>query len=123
MGNFLTGASISLVMPFISLFVEELGVIKAEVPVYAGLAVSTTALASAIMALIWGGLADSKGRKLMMLRSSGVMTLTMGGMAFVTNVWWLLALRLLTGLFAGYVPNATALIAIVRCLRTKRATP
>ncbi|MGC4388304.1 MFS transporter, partial [Streptococcus suis] len=40
-----------------------------------------------------------------------VMTLTMGGLAFVPNVHWLLFLRLLNGMFAGYVPNSTALIA------------
>lgn len=40
-----------------------------------------------------------------------VMTFTMGGLALVPNVFWLLFLRTLNGLFAGYVPNATALIA------------
>ena len=40
-----------------------------------------------------------------------VMTFTMGGLAFVPNVFWMLFLRILNGLFAGYVPNATALIA------------
>ena len=35
----------------------------------------------------------------------------MGGLALVPNVFWLLFLRTLNGLFAGYVPNATALIA------------
>mgnify|MGYP000694843858 CR=1 FL=1 len=40
-----------------------------------------------------------------------VMTFTMGGLALVLNVFWLLFLRTLNGLFAGYVPNATALIA------------
>ena len=39
------------------------------------------------------------------------MTFTMGGLAFVPNVFWLLALRLLNGLFSGYIPNSTALIA------------
>ena len=39
------------------------------------------------------------------------MTFTMGGMAFVPNIFWLIALRLLNGVFSGYVPNSTALIA------------
>lgn len=39
------------------------------------------------------------------------MTFTMGGLAFVPNVFWLLLLRVLNGLFSGYVPNSTALIA------------
>ena len=39
------------------------------------------------------------------------MTITMGGLAFVPNIYWLLFLRLLNGVFTGFVPNATALIA------------
>ncbi|HEM3560033.1 TPA: multidrug efflux MFS transporter [Streptococcus suis] len=111
LGNFLTGTSFTLVMPFISVFVEELGVGPGLVEYYAGLAVSTNALAAALMAPIWGSLADRYGRKPMMVRAAFAMIFTMGGMAFVPNVFWLLALRVLNGVFTGYIPNATALIA------------
>lgn len=98
-------------MPFMALYVENLGTPKELVEYYAGLAVAVTALASALFAPVWGKLADRYGRKPMMLRASFVMTFTMGGLAIIPNVFWLLILRLLTGVFAGYVPNATALIA------------
>ena len=98
-------------MPFMALFVEELGVKGDLVKLYAGLAVSISALASALFAPVWGRLADRYGRKPMMIRASLVMTFTMGGLAFVTDVYGLLFLRLLNGMFAGYVPNANALIA------------
>ncbi|NQP36006.1 multidrug efflux MFS transporter [Streptococcus suis] len=111
LGNFLTGTSFTLVMPFISVFVEELGVGPGLVEYYAGLAVSTNALAAALMAPIWGSLADRYGRKPMMVRAAFAMIFTMGGMAFVPNVFWLLVLRVLNGVFTGYIPNATALIA------------
>lgn len=111
LGNFFTGASFSLVMPFMALYVEELGAPKNRVEWYAGLAVSLSALASALVAPVWGRLADRYGRKPMMIRASLVMTFTMGGLAFVPNVFWLLLLRVLNGLFSGYVPNSTALIA------------
>ena len=111
LGNFLTGASFSLVMPFMSLYVEELGARGNDIELYAGLAVSITALASTIMSPIWGSLADRYGNKPMMVRASTCMLFTMGGLAFVPNVFWLLLLRLLTGIFAGYVPNSTALMA------------
>ncbi|WP_307977332.1 multidrug efflux MFS transporter [uncultured Streptococcus sp.] len=111
LGNFFTGASFSLVMPFMALYVEELGAPKNRVEFYAGLAVSLSALASALVAPIWGKLADRYGRKPMMVRASLVMTFTMGGLAFIPNVAWLLILRVLNGIFAGYVPNSTALIA------------
>ncbi|MEG3335148.1 multidrug efflux MFS transporter [Streptococcus suis] len=111
LGNFLTGTSFTLVMPFISVFVEELGGGPGQVEYYAGLAVSVNALAAALMAPIWGSLADRYGRKPMMVRAAFAMIFTMGGMAFVPNVFWLLALRVLNGVFTGYIPNATALIA------------
>ncbi|HFV3483422.1 TPA: MFS transporter, partial [Streptococcus pneumoniae] len=41
-GNFLTGASISLVVPFMPIFVENLGVGSEQVAFYAGLAISVS---------------------------------------------------------------------------------
>ncbi len=110
-GCFFTGASISLVMPFIPLYIEELGAPKNQIELFSGLAISVTAFAAAIVAPIWGNLADRKGRRLMMIRASAGMTLTMGALAFVPNVYWLLIMRFFNGILSGYIPNATAMIA------------
>jgi MFS family permease len=104
-------ASFSLVMPFMSIFVEDLGVKGSQVAFYTGIAVAVSALASALIAPVWGHLADKYGRKPMMVRAAVVMTFTMGALAFVPNVFWLIFLRLLNGVFSGYLPNSTALIA------------
>ena len=111
LGSFLTGACISLVVPFMPIFVEQLGVQPSQVTFYSGLAISVSAISAACVSPLWGILADRYGRKPMMIRAGLAMTITMGGLAFVPNVYWLLALRLLNGVFTGYVPNATALIA------------
>lgn len=110
-GSFLTGASISLVVPFMPIFVEQLGIESDQVAFYAGLAISVSAVSAALVSPIWGILADKYGRKPMMIRAGLAMTITMGGLAFVPNIYWLLFLRLLNGVFTGFVPNATALIA------------
>lgn len=110
-GCFFTGASFSLVMPFIPLYIEQLGTPKNQVELFSGLAISVTAFASAIVAPIWGNLADRKGRRLMMIRAAAGMTFSMGSLAFVPNVYWLLIMRFMTGILSGYIPNATALIA------------
>mgnify|MGYP000983531073 FL=1 len=110
-GSFLTGASISLVVPFMPSFVEQLGIEGDQVAFYAGLAISVSAVSAALVSPIWGILADKYGRKPMMIRAGLAMTITMGGLAFVPNIYWLLFLRLLNGVFTGFVPNATALIA------------
>lgn len=110
-GCFFTGASISLVMPFIPVYVEHLGTPKSQVEFFSGLAISVTAFAAAIVAPIWGSLADRKGRKVMMIRAAAGMTITMGSLAFVPNVYWLLIMRFFNGILSGYIPNATAMIA------------
>lgn len=110
-GCFFTGASFSLVMPFIPVYVEQLGTPSDQVELFSGLAISVTAFASAIVAPIWGNLADRKGRKLMMIRAAAGMTVTMGSLAFVPNAYWLLVMRFLNGILSGYIPNATAMIA------------
>ena len=110
-GSFLTGASISLVVPFMPIFVDQLGIEQDQVAFYAGLAISVSAVSAALVSPIWGILADKYGRKPMMIRAGLAMTITMGGLAFVPNIYWLLFLRLLNGVFTGFVPNATALIA------------
>lgn len=110
-GCFFTGASFSLVMPFIPVYIRELGAPKDRADFYAGLAISVTALAAAIFAPIWGNLADRRGRKLMMIRAAAGMTITMGALAFVQDVYTLLIMRTFTGVLSGYIPNATAMIA------------
>ncbi|MFX3947880.1 MFS transporter, partial [Streptococcus suis] len=47
----------------------------------------------------------------MMVRAAFAMIFTIGGMAFVPNVFCLLILSVLNGVFTVYIPNATALIA------------
>jgi MFS family permease len=110
-GCFFTGASFSLVMPFLPVYIESLGTPKGQVEFLAGIAIAVTPFASALFAPIWGSLADRKGRKVMMVRAALGMTFTMGGLAFVPNVYWLILLRTMTGVLSGYVPNSTALIA------------
>ena len=90
---------------------EQLGIEQDQVAFYAGLAISVSAVSAALVSPIWGILADKYGRKPMMIRAGLAMTITMGGLAFVPNIYWLIFLRLLNGVFTGFVPNATALIA------------
>jgi len=78
---------------------------------WSGIVFSITFLFSAIASPFWGGLADRKGRKLMLLRSALGMSIVMVLMGFAQNIWQFLALRALLGLLGGFVPNANALIA------------
>lgn len=112
LGCFLTGAAFSLVMPFLPLYVEQLGVTgHSALNMWSGLVFSITFLFSAIASPFWGGLADRKGRKIMLLRSALGMAIIMLLMGVAQNVWQFLILRALLGLLGGFIPNANALIA------------
>jgi DHA1 family multidrug resistance protein-like MFS transporter len=111
-GCFLTGIAFSLVMPFLPLYVELLGVTDPHsLNMWSGLVFSITFLFSAIASPFWGGLADRKGRKIMLLRSALGMSVVMVLMGLATSIWQFLALRAVLGLLGGFVPNANALIA------------
>ena len=83
LGCFITGLGYSMTMPFISLFMAELGHYnKLQLNLYSGLAFAMTFIAQAIISPYWGNLADRKGRKLMCMRAAGVMSLTI----FITGL-------------------------------------
>ncbi|WP_407435752.1 multidrug efflux MFS transporter [Lelliottia sp.] len=111
-GCFFTGLAISQILPFLPLYVSQLGVSSHEaLSMWSGLTFSVTFLVSAIVSPMWGSLADRKGRKLMLLRASLGMAIAILLQAYATNVWQLFLLRGLMGLTSGYIPNAMALVA------------
>lgn len=112
LGSFITGMGYSMTMPFISLFIADLGhYSKLQINLYSGLAFAVTFIAQAIVSPYWGNLADRKGRKLMCMRASGVMALTISAIGFAPNAIYIIIMRLIQGAFSGYINNATALIA------------
>lgn len=111
-GTFMAGIGFSEVMPFLSLYVDSLGhFTHNELSLYSGLAFAASYLVTAIASPLWGKLADRTGRKLMLVRASAGMAIVFILMGLVTNVWQLIGLRLLQGVFSGYISNANALIA------------
>ncbi|WP_447439716.1 multidrug efflux MFS transporter [Enterobacter cloacae] len=111
-GCFFTGLAISQILPFLPLYVSQLGVTSHEaLSMWSGLTFSVTFLVSAIVSPMWGSLADRKGRMLMLLRASLGMAIAILLQAFATNVWQLFILRAIMGLTSGYIPNAMALVA------------
>ncbi|MFV2956374.1 multidrug efflux MFS transporter [Citrobacter portucalensis] len=111
-GCFFTGLAISQILPFLPLYISQLGVTSHEaLSMWSGLTFSVTFLISAIVSPMWGSLADRKGRTLMLLRASLGMAIAILLQAFATNVWQLFLLRGVMGLTSGYIPNAMALVA------------
>src|SRR5215510_13691055 len=94
----------SLALPFLPLYVQTLGVPDpAEAAVWAGAMSSAGGLTMAVMAPLWGSLADRYGRKPMVTRSMFGASLFVASMAVVGDVRQLFALRTAQGLFSGTV--------------------
>lgn len=111
-GCFITGMGYSMTMPFISLFINELGHFsRFELNIYSGMAFAATFISQAIVSPYWGSLADRKGRKLMCMRASGVMACTIFLTGLSVNVWMIIGMRFLQGAFSGYINNSIALMA------------
>ena len=110
--EFFAMAGFSFVSPFMPYFVQELGITDvSQVALWSGLAQSAMAVGLAVMAPVWGVLADRFGRKAMVIRATLAGAFIMTLMGFVTNVEQLVALRLLQGVFTGTVAAATTLVA------------
>src|SRR5687768_99082 len=105
-------AGFTVVMPFIPLYISQLGVSDVgEVAMWSGLTLGATPAVTAISAPLWGRVGDRYGSKLLVIRSLGAFVLTKGAMAFVTAPWQLVALRGLLGVFAGYGALTMAMAA------------
>jgi MFS family permease len=111
-GSFTTIVAMTLLLPFLPLYVQELGVTgEAAIAQYSGAAYAATFLAAGLVAPLWGRLADRYGRKLMLIRASLGMAIVMSLMGMAQDVWQLMALRLLTGFLGGYSSGSMTLVA------------
>ncbi|ANM03371.1 multidrug resistance protein MdtG [Rhizobium phaseoli] len=111
-GSFTTIVAMTLLLPFLPLYVEELGVADhAAIVQWSGIAYGATFLAAALVAPLWGRLGDIYGRKLMLVRASLGMTVAISLMGMAGNVWQLMALRLFVGLAGGYSSGSMVLVA------------
>lgn len=109
---FIGFAGFTLVMPFLPLYFQQLGVTDvAAVARWSGVSLGVTPAITAVLAPFWGRLADRFGRKIMIERSLVAFVILMAAMAFATEAWHVLAIRAAQGLFAGYGALALTMAA------------
>lgn len=109
---FIAGIAFSEIMPFLSLYINTLGNFShQQLNFWSGIVYSGTFIVSAVVSPWWGKLADKKGRKPMILRAGIGMSVVIACMGLIQNVWQLLLLRMLQGVFAGFISNSNALVA------------
>lgn len=108
----LSTAGFSLVFPFMSLYVKEVGIATSgSVELWAGLIFSAHAVTMMFASPVWGAVADRRGRKLMLERATIGGAIIMACMGLVQNAEQLVALRALQGAVSGVIAAANALVA------------
>jgi len=113
-GTFLMMAGMTMIMPFLPLYLQQLGITgEHEVAFWSGAIYASTFITSFLFQPLWAQIADRYGRKIMLLRSGFGMAAVIILMGLSYNAWQLLALRLLNGVVSGFQPAATALMSTI----------
>lgn len=111
-GSFINIVAMTLLLPFLPIYIEQLGVQgHAQIVQWSGIAYGATFLSAALVAPLWGRLADRYGSKQNLIRASFGMVVTMGLIGLAENVWQLVILRFLVGLAGGYTSGSYVIIA------------
>ncbi len=107
---FVVFTGFAFVLPFLPLFVHELGIADEErAALWAGVLIGVAPLAAGLLAPLWGRLADRYGYKRMALRALFMYVVLLALSARVQNVEQLFVLRLGIGLFGGIGPLGLAM--------------
>ena len=70
-------SSYTMLIPFLPMYLtRDLGVDAASVNIWSGIVFSSTFLISAVMAPIWGRMADKRGKRLMAIRASFLLSIS-----------------------------------------------
>lgn len=107
---FVVFLAFAFVLPFMPLYVRELGVAdEKSAALWGGVLISTAPLLAGLMAPVWGRLADRHGHKPMAIRALSSYVILLALHALVTAPWQLLVLRASIGLFGGIGPLGLAM--------------
>ena len=109
---FCTSFGVSQLAPILPLYFHDLGVQTPEaMSLWSGLATGATYLIVCLAAPFWGRIADKKGRKITLIRSSFGMALCNLLLAFQTTPEGVVLIRLVQGLVSGFYTATITLIA------------
>ena len=109
---FCTSFGVSQLAPILPLYFHDLGVQRpSAMSLWSGLATGATYLVVCLVAPFWGRVADKKGRKITLIRSSFGMALCNLLLAFQTTPEGVVIIRLIQGLVSGFYSATITLIA------------
>ncbi|WP_432647775.1 MFS transporter [Mitsuokella sp.] len=106
-------SSYTMLIPFLPMYLTmDLGVSEDNVNLWSGIVFSASFLVSAIMAPIWGRMADTKGKRLMAMRASFLLSVSyfLGGIVQTPEQFTLM--RLFQGFASGLWPMDLAIMTL-----------
>lgn len=110
--QFLAMVGMSSIVPFLPLFIRELGITSIEeTSKWSGLVFAGPFFVSLFLSSVWGNLGDKYGRKIMTIRATFGLAIAQVLIGFSQDINQLFIARMLQGGLSGFLPAAMALIA------------
>ncbi|WP_456277514.1 MFS transporter [Bacillus sp. AK128] len=110
--NFFIAGSMTMVLPFLSLYIESFGNFSPEyVQHWSGWTFGITFVTAFIFSPIWGRLGDQYGRKKILIFTSTLLGISIFLMGLVNSVGELFFLRLFMGICTGFISLSQAYIS------------
>jgi DHA1 family multidrug resistance protein-like MFS transporter len=112
-GNFLSSVGIGMIIPFLPLYVQDLGIddVK-QAALWAAMIFGVNHLMIALISPLWGKFSDTYGQKVVMIITGIGSALVIASMGLVHTPLQLLLLRAVFGTMGGYATASIALMAI-----------
>ena len=102
----------SMVIPFLPLYIKELGITDPnDLKRWSGLVVSGVFVTAFIVTPLWGWLGDRVGKKKMVIRAVFGLALSQFLLGLSANVFQLFLFRMLQGALSGFIAAALALVS------------
>ncbi len=99
-------------LPFIPFYIQEMGITDpVALKFWTGLLTAMPGVALAVMAPVWGYLADKFGKKLMLARAMMGAAIVLAGLGLSRSIYAVFIFRILQGAITGTVTSSSALVA------------
>lgn len=110
MAVFFASSAWQQVVPFLPLYLQELGVVEG-LNQWSGVVYALHYISAIFFLPFWGKMADRFGRKPLMLRAGICLSVLYFVMSLARHPYHVAIVRFLNGALTGFIPGATALIA------------
>ena len=109
---FLVSIGYTMVIPFLPLYLLDIGVPEESIAIWTGVVFSSCFLVAGIMGPVWGKMADTRGKKQMAIRAAVLLGFSYLFCGLSQNAWQMTAARAFMGFSNGFVAASMAIISV-----------